>query len=95
MKYAGVCFTLCHDGTSSDAVSNILETRIQVEHLGRRCLENLVSMVLSSSPNMTYLGVFATLEKRSHANKTDIIVPHDSVLDVISGGLENVLKDFF
>ena len=39
------------------------------------------------------LGVFATLEERSDANKSDIIVPHHRVILVISRNFEYVLKD--
>lgn len=40
-----------------------------------------------------YLGIVATLEERSHANKTDIVIPHDGVLCIVVGDLECVLED--
>jgi hypothetical protein len=43
---------------------------------------------------MTYLGVFATFEERSHTNETDIVVPHDGILGVVPRDFENILKDF-
>jgi hypothetical protein len=42
----------------------------------------------------TCLGVFATLEERSHADEADVVIPHDCVLGVITGKLEDVLKYF-
>ena len=42
---------------------------------------------------MNYLGILATLEKRSHADKADVVVPHHYILGVVTGELENILKD--
>ena len=39
------------------------------------------------------LGVFATLKERSDANESNIVVPHHSVILVVSRDFEYVLKD--
>ena len=40
-----------------------------------------------------YLGILAALEKWSDANESNIIIPHNSVILVISRNFEYVLED--
>ena len=39
----------------------------------------------------THLRIFTAFEERSHADKADIVVPHDNVLGVLY--LEDILED--
>lgn len=39
-----------------------------------------------------YLGVFAALEEGGHADQADVVIPHDRVLGLITGDLEDVLE---
>lgn len=43
--------------------------------------------------SLAYFGILATLKERSHADKADIIIPHDGILGIIPWDFEDVLKD--
>lgn len=82
--------------TTCDTVGYFLESRIHVEHFRWSCLiavrqnfkYSLGRMILSS-----HLRVFATLEERCNSNESNIIIPHDAVLLIITRDLEDVLKN--
>jgi len=40
------------------------------------------------------LGVFATLEERRNANKSNIIIPHHSIFLVITRYFKHILKNY-
>lgn len=42
---------------------------------------------------LSYLGILATLEERGDANKSNIIIPHNGIVLVITRKPENILKD--
>ena len=78
------------DGAPGDAVGDVLEARVQVEHFGGRSLSK--SAVLAWEEREANLAVATALEERSHPDKTDAVVPHDCVVGVIPGELEVVME---
>lgn len=86
--------TLGHDGTSCDAVGDVAQSRVHVEHLGWLCLPNSSARQtrIFQSVQTTYLGVFATFEKWSHAHETNVVIPHDGILALVTGDFEGVLE---
>lgn len=73
-------------------MGNLFQTVVQVQHLSWRRLVYRQS----SSPGRseTHLCIFQALEERRNTNKTDIIVPHNSILLLIPRKSENILKNF-
>ena len=47
---------------------------------------------VSGPKDYLYLRIFATLEKRRHADQADIVVPHDCILGIIAGNFEDILE---
>jgi hypothetical protein len=95
--------TLGHDGSASDAVRDVAQAGVQVEHLRRRRLLRDKSVNLDHNTNnkrivtklkqeLTYLRVLAALEKGRHPHETDVVVPHDSILVLIVGDPEAVVE---
>ena len=78
--------------SSCDAVGDLFEAGIQVEHFCWGCL--LIFNRASRNENgITDLRVFAALEERSDANEANIVIPHHNIILVISRYFEGVLED--
>jgi len=76
-------------------VSDFLKARVQVKHFCWRCLlsVNEASRKGKKQNGITDFGVFATLEERSDANETNIIIPHHNVFLLVSRNFESVLEN--
>lgn len=78
------------DGAPGDAVGDVLETGVLVEHFRGRGLPGQRGLVRKRSE--TNLAVATALEEGGHANETDTVVPHDCVGGVVAGDLEVVVE---
>ena len=78
------------DGTPGDAVGDVLEAGVLVEHFRGRGLPG--QRGLERNRSETNLAVATALEEGGHANETDTVVPHDCVGGVVAGDLEVVVE---
>ncbi len=78
------------DGAPGDAVGDVLQARVLVEHFRGRGLPGQRDR--ENKRGETNLAVATALEEGGHANETDAVVPHDCVGGVVAGDLEVVVK---
>jgi hypothetical protein len=88
--------TLGLNRTARDAVGDIPQSGVQVQHLRRHsliCISTLLGNNLRIGTG-TYLAILAALEKGRHANEAYIVVPHHAVLSIIPRHFEAILEYF-
>jgi hypothetical protein len=89
--------TLSCQSSSSNTVCNFFQSRIHVKHFCWGCLFLWLEESLHFGHRRSfgsYLRVLATLEEGSNTNEPNIVIPHHTILLIISRYFEGILKNY-